>query len=68
VVDYRWGDDLLAFIEDVPAGVCEVCGEQELNTVPDVIRVVLDLLLAQSRTRSATRAQRRHDRPYERES
>jgi YgiT-type zinc finger domain-containing protein len=28
VVDYRWGDDLLAIIEDVPAGVCEVCGER----------------------------------------
>lgn len=28
VVDYRWGDDLVAIIEDVPAGVCEVCGER----------------------------------------
>ena len=28
VVDYRWGDDLLAIIEDVHAGVCEVCGER----------------------------------------
>lgn len=28
VVDYRWGDDLLAIIEDVPAGVCEICGER----------------------------------------
>ncbi len=28
VVDYRWGDDLLAIIENVPAGVCEVCGER----------------------------------------
>ena len=27
-VDYRWGEDLLAIIENVPAGVCTVCGEQ----------------------------------------
>lgn len=27
-VDYRWGDDLVAIIRNVPAGVCEVCGEQ----------------------------------------
>ena len=27
-VDYRWGDDLITVIEGVPAGVCEVCGEQ----------------------------------------
>ena len=27
-VDYRWGEKLIAVIENVPAGVCEVCGEQ----------------------------------------
>jgi YgiT-type zinc finger domain-containing protein len=27
-VDYRWGEDLLTVIKDVPAGVCEVCGEK----------------------------------------
>ncbi|MFH1076880.1 MAG: YgiT-type zinc finger protein [Pseudomonadota bacterium] len=27
-VDYRWGDDLVALIDKVPAGVCTVCGEQ----------------------------------------
>ena len=27
-VDYRWGDELIAIIERVPAGVCDVCGEQ----------------------------------------
>ena len=27
-VDYRWGEELLALIENVPAGVCQVCGEQ----------------------------------------
>ena len=27
-VDYRWGENLLAVIENVPAGVCGTCGEQ----------------------------------------
>ena len=27
-VDYRWGEELVAIIENVPAGVCQACGEQ----------------------------------------
>ncbi|MCX5861818.1 MAG: type II toxin-antitoxin system MqsA family antitoxin [Deltaproteobacteria bacterium] len=27
-VDYRWGEDLIALIENVPTGVCQICGEQ----------------------------------------
>jgi len=27
-VDYRWGEELVTVIKKVPAGVCEVCGEQ----------------------------------------
>ena len=27
-VDYRWGEKLVAIIENVPAGMCQVCGEQ----------------------------------------
>lgn len=27
-VDYRWGEDLLVVIRNVPAGVCLMCGEQ----------------------------------------
>lgn len=27
-VDYRWGEELITVIKDVPAGVCEVCGEK----------------------------------------
>jgi YgiT-type zinc finger domain-containing protein len=27
-VDYRWGEDLVAIIKSVPAGVCQKCGEQ----------------------------------------
>ena len=31
-VDYRWGEQLVAVIENVPAGVCQVCGEQYFKT------------------------------------
>ena len=27
-VDYRWGEELISIIENVPTGVCQVCGEQ----------------------------------------
>jgi len=27
-VDYRWGEEFLAVFKNVPAGVCQVCGEQ----------------------------------------
>jgi YgiT-type zinc finger domain-containing protein len=27
-VDYRWGENLVTVIKNVPAGVCEGCGEQ----------------------------------------
>lgn len=27
-VDYRWGEDFVAVLRKVPAGVCQVCGEQ----------------------------------------
>ena len=27
-VDYRWGEELSTVIKNVPAGVCEVCGEK----------------------------------------
>ena len=30
-VDYRWGDAFLVVIRQVPAGVCQVCGEQYLK-------------------------------------
>ena len=30
-VDYRWGDELIALIKNVPTGVCQVCGEQYLK-------------------------------------
>jgi YgiT-type zinc finger domain-containing protein len=35
-VDYRWGQDTLVVIRNVPAGVCQACGEQYLR--PDIVR------------------------------
>lgn len=29
-IDYRWGDDLVV-VKDVPAGVCQQCGEKYLT-------------------------------------
>jgi len=28
---YRWGEDIVAIIENVPTGVCQTCGEQYLK-------------------------------------
>jgi len=36
--DYRWGEQLVAVIENVPAGVCQVCGEQYFKA--EVIKVM----------------------------
>jgi len=30
-IDYRWGEELIALIENVPTGVCQICGEQYLK-------------------------------------
>ncbi len=30
-IDYRWGDKLMTIIENVPTGVCRICGEQYLK-------------------------------------
>lgn len=34
-IDYRWGDDLVV-VKEVPAGVCQQCGEKYLS--PDVYK------------------------------
>ena len=41
-IDYRWGEDLIAIIEHVPTGVCQVCGEQYLKAeiVKEIEKVV----------------------------
>ena len=31
MIDYRWGEELIALIENVPTGVCQICGEQYLK-------------------------------------
>ncbi len=35
-VDYRWGEELVAVIENVPTGVCQACGEQYFK--PEVVK------------------------------
>ena len=29
--DYRWGEDLIAAIESLLTGICQICGEQYLK-------------------------------------
>lgn len=45
-IDYRWGDDLLV-IKDVPAGVCQQCGEKYLSA--DVYKELENLAKEKSR-------------------
>ena len=44
-VDYRWGDELLAIIENVPAGVCQVCGERYFKA--DIVKQMERIALSQ---------------------
>jgi len=37
-VDYRWGEELITVIKNVPAGVCEVCGEKYFKA--DVVKAM----------------------------
>jgi YgiT-type zinc finger domain-containing protein len=41
-VDYRWGEEFLSVFKNVPAGVCQVCGEQyfKAEIVKEMERVV----------------------------
>ena len=32
IVDYRWGEDLITVFKNVPAGVCQQCGEKYLES------------------------------------
>jgi YgiT-type zinc finger domain-containing protein len=38
IVDYRWGEELLTVIKNVPAGVCEICGEKYFKA--EVVRAM----------------------------
>jgi YgiT-type zinc finger domain-containing protein len=49
VVDYRWGNDLLAIIEDVPAGVCDTCGERYFK--PTVVKAMEQTAHSNARAR-----------------
>ena len=44
-VDYRWGEALLVVIRNVPAGVCQVCGEQYFKA--EVVKEMEKLAQAQ---------------------
>lgn len=37
-VDYRWGDDLMTVIKNVPVGVCAECGEKYFKA--DVVKAM----------------------------
>jgi YgiT-type zinc finger domain-containing protein len=37
-VDYRWGEELITVIKNVPAGVCELCGEKYFKA--DVVKAM----------------------------
>ena len=30
-IDYRWGEKLVTLVENVPTGICQICGEQYLK-------------------------------------
>lgn len=30
-IDYRWGKELITLVENVPTGICQICGEQYLK-------------------------------------
>ncbi len=49
VVDYRWGDELLAIIEGVPAGVCDTCGERYFKAT--VVKAIERTANSQARAR-----------------
>ena len=49
VVDYRWGKDLLAIIEGVPAGVCDTCGERDFKAA--AVKAMEDTAHSRSRSR-----------------
>jgi len=49
VVDYRWGQELVAIIEDVPAGVCDTCGERYFKA--EVVKAMEGTARSRSRAR-----------------
>ncbi len=58
VVDYRWGEDLLAIIEDVPAGVCDTCGERYFKAA--VVKAMERTAKSQARARRTIEVPVRH--------
>ncbi len=46
-LDYRWGEDLIAIVENVPAGVCQNCGEQYFKS--DIVKEIEKLVHSQEK-------------------
>lgn len=56
--DYRWGPELLAVIRNVPAGICQVCGEQYLKA--EVVKAMERLAHTQDPPEGVLRVPVRH--------
>jgi len=41
-VDYRWGEELIALVRNVPAGICQICGERYFKA--EIIRQMEQLV------------------------
>jgi YgiT-type zinc finger domain-containing protein len=48
-VDYRWGEDLIAVFRNVPAGVCQVCGEQYYKA--DIVKEMEKLVTSKEKAK-----------------
>jgi YgiT-type zinc finger domain-containing protein len=49
-VDYRWGGKLLAVLEDVPAGVCQNCGEEYYRA--EVVQAMEELAKSKKKSKA----------------
>ncbi len=49
-VDYRWGDKLLAVLEEVPAGVCQNCGEEYYRA--EVVKAMEELAKSKKKSKA----------------
>lgn len=52
-VDYRWGRDLVAVLKNVPAGVCQVCGEEYFKA--DIVKEMEKAVRSQERATEVIR-------------
>lgn len=52
-VDYRWGEELVTVIKNVPAGVCEICGEKYFKA--DVVKAMEKTARSRSKPKEVLR-------------